>query len=285
MRSNILFILLLVISVCSCVDTINLDLPEKDKRLVIEGLLTNQDTSYTVKLSKTSKYTSTYYASSTPEYGATIIISDNQGNMDTLKQTSIGIYQTDPVHMRGVIGRSYKIDIFTQDGKHYTSTPEEMLAVPKIDSIYFERDYNDVKSGYTSYKNTIYLDWWDPGNVSNYYLHHFSYFWDQKWHDESQWNTIFNDNLFNGQHIKKYVASKEYDGKNFKVRISRYSLSKNAYEFWNLLFQQLYPQDDGIVSTSVPLIGNLYNVKDQNDYVLGYFQISALDVKEIFIDR
>ena len=53
----------------------------------------------------------------------------------------------------------------------------------------------------------------------------------------------------------------------------------------NLLDQQLYPPDDGVVSSSVPLIGNVYNIENPDDYALGYFQVSGKDVAQVYINR
>lgn len=283
MNVKLLLICFTVMCLFSCVNVINLDLPEKDKRLVIEGLITDQDTVYTVKLTKTTKYSYTYNSSAETESGALVIISDNSGNIDTLRETQSGIYQTNPVNFIGMAGQRYTLDIYTKGGKHYTSDPEEMIAVPKIDSIYYERDHSDVHVKYNAYKNTIYLNWQDPPGVSNYYLHHVSYFWNNMWHDENQWNIVFNDNLINGQYLKKYTAITEWDTYGFYLRITRYSLTKRAYEFWNLLYQQIYPQDDGIVTTSVPLIGNVYNVENPDDFALGYFQVSAKAEARVYI--
>ena len=41
----------------SCEEVINLDLPERAPRLVVDGLITNDTASYSIKLTKTSKYT------------------------------------------------------------------------------------------------------------------------------------------------------------------------------------------------------------------------------------
>lgn len=269
----------------SCVDVINLDLPEKDKRLVIEGLVTNQDTSYTVKLTRTAKYSFTYNDAVEKEDGALVMITDDVGNIDTLSETDMAIYQTNPAHFKGMVGRTYKLDIYTKAGKHYTSTPEKMVSVPKIDSIYYERDLTDRPYSNSSYKNTIYINWQDQPDVPNYYLHHWSYFWNGKWHDESQWNKVFNDNLIDGQYLKKYIANVEWDGYGFYVRITRYSLTKQAYEFWNLLKQQVNPEDDGVVTTSAPLIGNVFNAENPDDFALGYFQVSAVSVAQVYVEH
>jgi len=284
MRISIFCISILSTLLFSCVDVINLDLPEKDKRLVIEGLITDWDTVYTIRLTKTTKYNYKINNATETENGATVVISDNAGKSDTLLETQSGIYRTNPNHIRGTIGLSYKLDIYTLSGKHYISIPEVLTEAPKIDSLYFEKDYKDKYSDY-AFKNYVYLDWKDPAGIPNYYLHHMSYYWGNTWHTENEWSSIATDNTFDGKYLKKYLISSEYDGYNFFIRVTRYSLSKKAFEFWDLLNQQLYPRDDGIVNSNVPLLGNVYNADNPDDFTLGYFQVSGKTVSQVYVDR
>jgi len=51
-----------------------------------------------------------------------------------------------------------------------------------------------------------------------------------------------------------------------------------------LLQEQTQP-DDITVNSNVPLIGNVYNVNNPDDYALGYFQVSAITSKTIYIGQ
>jgi hypothetical protein len=84
--------------------------------------------------------------------------------------------------------------------------------------------------------------------------------------------------------LKKENITESYGGKNWKFKLSQYSLTKKAYDFWNLVHEQTQ-SGDNYSNSSVPLIGNVYNVDNPDDYALGYFQVSALATKEIYIDR
>jgi hypothetical protein len=81
------------------------------------------------------------------------------------------------------------------------------------------------------------------------------------------------------------LAVSEYDGVYFYVKVNLYSLSKSNYDFWNLLYQQAYPNNDEDVNASVPLVGNIFNVNNPDDYAIGYFQVSATSSKQIYINR
>jgi hypothetical protein len=279
------YISILILAIAfSCTKSIDLDLPLRNPRLVVEGIITNEDTSYTVKLSNTTKYKYSYdKAAINYETGATVVISDNIGNYDTLKENPAGIYTSNPSHLKGTIGRNYYLDILTKDGRHYQSKPETMLNVPKIDSIYFTRNRNDHSPTYPSaYRYTVYIKLQDPKNLDNYYMQITSYYWNNTWQAKSQWNTIFNDFSIDGRLINK-IADQGYSNGTFFVKVNLYALNKSNYDFWNTLYQQRYSNQDGEVDLLVPLVGNIFNVNDPNDYAIGYFQVSATSSSMVYV--
>ena len=280
-------VVLALIVLYGCEKKIELDVPLKDVRLIVDGLITDQDTAYYVKLSRTSKYNFTFDSAKVEwESGARVIIADNAGNKDTLDEIASGIYRSDPLRIKGLAGRFYNIDIVTKAGAHFQSEPEGMIQVPPIEAIYFDRNSDD-RPAFTSraYRYTVYLDWHDPAAVANYYLHDISYYWGNSWHDEIGYSSIFTDKFFNGQHMKGWEATSGYGESLFYIRINRYSLSKKAYLFWNLANDQTENSDDGSSNTSVPLIGNVYNADNPDEYALGYFLVSAKSSAAVYINR
>ena len=277
--------IIIVISACEKIET--LDLPETDNRLVVESIISTEDLSYTVKLTRTQKYSFTYdTASIKHEKGAKVVISDNTGIVDTLKEISTGIFQTHKGIIKGEVGRNYNIDIISSDGKHYKSDPEKMLAAPKIDSIYFDRDYSDkYKYNQNAYRYNVYIDWHDPKDEKNYYMFVISYFWNGIWQQQYQWNWIMNDYQTDGHFYKKVKVVSDYGQKYFSVKINLYALQKNNYDYWRILYDQKWTSFDGYVNNTVPLIGNIYNTNDPNDYAIGYFQVSGTSVAMIYIGR
>jgi hypothetical protein len=283
-RVNIIFAIILF-AITSCEKVIEVDLPETDKRLVVEGIISNEPGIFTVKLSRTQKYKFIYDSASIKyESGAKVIISDDAGQIDTLREASTGIFKTHSNITKGKIGRSYHIDIFTNDGKHYKSKPEEMIASPEIDTMYYYRIYSDkLKSG--AYRCDVYIDWQDPVEEQNYYMFVVSYNWNGIWQQQYQWNWLLNDNLTNGLYYKKTKVISEYDGKFFSIKINLYALQKDNYDYWRIMNEQKWTNIDGYINNTVPLVGNIFNADDPYDYAIGYFQVSATSTKTVYVDR
>lgn len=283
MNHFLLFIACFII-LSSCEKVIPLDTRQSTPRLVVEGLITNEDTSYFIKISRTSSYNFHYNASNIQfETGAMVIVSDNIGTIDTLLEVSPGNYKTSLI--KGTIGNAYRLEILTSDGQHYRSDPEEMLATPPIDSIYFERDYNDHGMNNDVHKFYSFIDWKDPANEENYYLRTFTYYWNDAWHDNIEWKWVTSDKYFDGLNMKKYSVGQGYGGTNWYIKMDQYSLTKRAYDFWLIVQEQTTNTNKDLTNISAPLIGNIQNVNDPDDYVLGYFQISAKVSESLYINK
>lgn len=284
---NSLFVFALLIC-ASCTKEINLDLPETDNRLVVEGIISNEAGPYLVKLSRTQKYSFIYNSDSIKyEKGAMVILSDDTGSTDTLKEISTGIFQTHNNKISGQVGRSYHIDIFTADSVHYKSQPELMLAAPKIDSIYFDRNYSDTYNGNpNSYRLNVYIDWHEPEGKLNYYMFVISYYWNHTWQQQYQYNYLMNDNLKNGHFYQKMKVVSSYANIYFSLKVNIYALQKRNYDYWNIMFVQKQSNEiNGYVNNTVPLVGNILNVSDPNDYAIGYFQVSGTSAATVYINR
>lgn len=113
----------------SCEKEIDVDLHSAEPKLVIEGLI-SQNTLATVKLTMSKDFNSDN--TFTPVEGAIVVISDNDGNSETLKIDTSGVYKA--VNLRGVPGRTYNLKV-SVDGQVYTSTSTMSANIVKIDSI------------------------------------------------------------------------------------------------------------------------------------------------------
>jgi hypothetical protein len=71
----------------------------------------------------------------------------------------------------------------------------------------------------------------------------------------------------------------------YSILIKQYSLTQQAYDYWENVKEQL--EGAGSIFSPPPsqIIGNVYNIDDDTELVLGYFQVSAVREKRFFIAR
>jgi hypothetical protein len=113
---------------------------ENEEMLVVEGMITDQKEVNTIKLSKSLPLWKNQNAKALK--GCKVWISDDLGEIDSLKESFVGIYVTNPATFQGTIGRKYTLHILTTPAYgslSYESFPMEMKPVPKMDRIYYEK--------------------------------------------------------------------------------------------------------------------------------------------------
>lgn len=114
-----------------CQKVIDIDLNETEPRLVVEGWVYNDNGPHIVELTQTTSY---FKPEGSPRVsGASVIITDNMGQADTLVETQPGRYETG--HLQGIAGRTYSLQVI-QDGKEYKASTY-LAPVVAIDSLSF----------------------------------------------------------------------------------------------------------------------------------------------------
>lgn len=153
--------LVLLLTSTACEKVLDVDLNETDPKIVIEAVVTNTDYAW-VKLS----WTTNYYDTALPEKinNAIVVVSDNEGNMDTLDLLDKGFYKSSRI--KGVEGRIYFLTVQV-DGKEYKS--QSLLpGLAPIDSLSYQYYPGGDLLHEEGYYPTIYFK--DPKNSEDYYM-------------------------------------------------------------------------------------------------------------------
>ncbi len=313
----LIIVLLFFLLVPSCIDPIDFSKGNDSKELVVDGLITNEPGPYTVYLTRTSAYNAFTYINESVE-GAIVTISDDMGNSETLTETSIGIYKTAHDGMRGLSGREYKLEIKTSDGQQYMSRPEWLNAVPNIDSVYYEKgqqeELDDDNRLITFEGFQVYMDTRDPEDINNFYRlawagTHEIRTQPLKYKEglisvprdccETCWVTdvpgqidVFDDAFYDGNQItkrpvtfvriKKDAVGRHFRGK-YHVEVRQLSLSKEAYDYWLFIQNQMISAGSIFDPPPAAIVGNIKNVNEPETTVFGYFGASAVSKKSFFI--
>jgi hypothetical protein len=304
---------LILVAAASCIDPYTLNLKNYKSLLVVEGLITNENSSYKIKL-----YRTTSQENSVPEKvtDANLYIADNAGVQTHLKNCGDGSYMTDSATFTGVIGNVYTLQILTSDGKEYKSEPCTMIPVAGIASVYYEKgeELSGSQAGTLS-GIKVFLNTGDASGMNLYFRWEFEEVW--KFISPSPPRYIYIDdstilpiNVVNDLCFKRN-ASEEIltnsilpGGENtiskeqiqfippvisdrltyeYSIEIKQYSVSKKEFDFWNNLKKVNESGGDIFDSQPYPVISNIRNVNDAGEMVLGYFEVSAIEKKRIFI--
>jgi hypothetical protein len=300
-----IFFLSLLFILNSCISQFVPEIQEDKELVVVEGIISDQPVAYTIKLSK-SLPLGLKKNIPKPMKGCIVSISDDQGKSFNVKETVAGMYITDPTKFIGVIGRSYTLHINTgtTGGNHnYESLPLEMKKVPPIDSIYYEKVAIGNNEIYTKASEgaQIYLNTHDPTNNCKFYRWEFSETWE--FHLPNDYTVpnnicwisansglinVKNTSVLGESRIIKYPltfisSSTDRLAWKYSILVNQYSLNEVEYTYWEKL-QTMSEQVGGlydITPSSIP--SNIRSIDDPTEVVLGFFSVSAVSSKRIFI--
>jgi hypothetical protein len=312
MKRRVLIYAYLWLAAClvvSCVTEFQPDAVSIPPSLIVEGQITDQPGPYTVKLTRTADYS--YKSLNLLETGATVIISDNVGNQETLKESSGGTYQTSIGGIRGVAGRSYKLTVQTKTGKRYESEAELLKVAPPILKLYYE--YTKESGGLTPAKNqgwNVYIDTKDPEESGNFYRWNWTHYeftevcfkrevpngtltglgcCSSCWDITRCYNCISvnSDANINGKAIsRQFIMRVPYKSKGrYYLEVQQQAISKGAYAFWKSV-RGLVNNTGGLFDAAPSTVqGNIRCVSDTSQLAYGYFGATGLSEQYINVDR
>jgi hypothetical protein len=301
-KKHYIKILLISLLLSSCVKQFIPQVGENKELLVVQGLITDQQETDTIKLSKSLPFGQV--SDARPVIGSKVSISDDLGNYFGLKEIKNGTYITNASNFKGVPGRYYTLHISTNSGNsnlNYESSPVEMKSVPPIDSLYYEKVV--VEQPYENFKGIdacqIYLNTHDPTDNCKYYRWDYSETWKLRLLFDVPNQTCWITNKSNAINIKSTAAFNEARidklpvnyitnatdrlKTRYSILVNQYSLNEDEYNYWTKI-QNVAVQVGGLydyIPSSIP--SNITCIENPGEKVLGFFSVSAKSSKRIFI--
>jgi len=313
-----IFAFLFLVAAASCIDPYKPNIKNYDSLLVVEGLITNENSAYKINLHRTTKE-----KTSVPEIvsDANVYITDSDGIKIHLQNAGDGSYKTDSTSFTGVVGKKYTLQILTSDGKEYKSEECTMLPIAGIDRVYYEK--GEEISGNLGESSTglkILLNSADATGMNQHFRWTYEEAWkfllpnpqrykclmvldketylfeqvpDVKeicWRENQSEEIITNSiqagktNYINNQEIQ-FIDPVKSDRltQQYSILVKQYSISDKEYDFWNNLKKVGAAGGDIFDSQPYQVISNIHNINNVREMVLGYFEVSAVSRKRIYI--
>lgn len=313
MTIRLYILLALIVGASSCVEEFQPELDEFENLLVVDGNINNNQGPYTIKLSISSGLE---IIAPEPVSSATVTILEENGVSEILTEISPGTYQTAVGGIKGVIGNNYKL-LVSVNGNQY-ETEYELLKAPtpieSVDAVVEYRAFSDAPDevpGYQFYVNSEtspyeqdYYLWTMEGTYkyeSNLLIHYVFEGTLKEFDDVDSLKTCFRsyrigevftantDNLsvpkVSAQPLHFLPATDKKLTIRYSMLTKQYSVSKKAYDFWHAIEQQ--SSNGGSLYSAQPyqVKGNLKNINDPNEPVLGYFIVAGVSENRVFVNK
>ena len=310
-RASILFICTLL---AGCVDPYYPEIEDNQESLVVEALITDQPGWQVIYLSRSSPVNEKGTHAETDAY---VSVSDDLGRSTEFIEQDPGAYYSWMTAGELGTGISYWLNIVTSNGEVYESETEMFPSPsPAIDSVYWEfetegtsdrteslngiRFYLDLEAEADQGRNLRWelVETWEyyAANPIDYYYDGILHEWPDSFSYHTCWNTGKIDQIYTAttnnaesNTIKGFpmnFVSEESSRlqSRYSLQVLQYSLNDEAYDFWKQIEEQnqesggIYERQPGYIS------GNMYNMNNQEEYVLGFFNLCPVSEKRIFLD-
>jgi len=310
-------IVILFLVLCDgCIEPFEPEIEEENEVLVIDGKITDSEGIQTIIVSRSSPYNSPRFQ---PVSGCVVRVEDDSGDGITFPENEDGVYQTylEPGFM--TVGKAYKLLIFTPDEHSYESDYDSLLSCAPINSLNYKvevqgtsnpqvnyygiRFYADTKGSPEDSRNYM----WTFEETWEYIAYHpIQYIWDGRvLHDYTPFLHGFKICYLTSRLENFQVGSSNLMGTNeirqqplhfvsnqtprlqdkYSLLVNQHSLSHEAFQYWEKISAQ--SGDTGGLFETQPSSsrGNIYNVNDPDERVLGYFFASQVQEKRISVSE
>lgn len=268
---NTIFILMITgLTLSSCTEIIDIDINSSDPEIVVEATIGENEFAE-VAISRSIGLNEA--VSFQPVENATVTISDQNGNRETLTEITAGIYVS--TTLVGETGKKYSLQI--QAGEHNISSVSTIPGHVPIDSFKVE---NSIYPGggppvFPGQKAPFYeikVNYTDPVNEKNYYR--FILYVNDKPQPN---NYIYDDRLTNGNAQETFmIIYNENLGDGDKIKVEMQCIDKLVYDY----FSSISNAGGGPGGSSTP--ANPYT--NLTGTVLGYFSAHTVERKEFELE-
>jgi hypothetical protein len=301
-----------------CTEPYEIETVDYENVLVVESTITNELKPQIVKLSRTSTLENPQIL--LENYATVTVRGDNGENFSFSQDSETGFYVSNQA-FSAQPNVSYSLNIKTQDGKTYSSSPVILPPAVEIDEVYGERIVNneDNKDGVQVLVNTE-----DPTGNAKYFRYEYEETYkivapypspytaeiinfDDEWYTyevilsprepeiicyttenstgiNQTATTEFNENRvfrFPVKYLSKFDAKMQT---RYSILVKQYVQSLEAYTFYKIVKE--LGNVESLLSQGQPgyVAGNMVSDTNSDEKVLGFFEASSMTSKRIYFN-
>jgi hypothetical protein len=306
------FFLMLLVFVTGCIEPFDVTYENDTSNVVVTGSITDQVPAR-VEIARPAETNHTRVSGIRKVTGATVTLSDDLGFQEVLQETSKGIYQG---VTKGIVGRSYHIEVTLPDDSQIKSTPQLLKPCPSIDKLELEQVSfgnpisENIKVEVIGLNLNIHVDRKDTvshfykWSIGGTYEMYTAYNMQGKLcktidskNDSKPCYVSYLDytNFTLGESVSKdadliskklkFLSPNSTYLYGHSLEVSQYSMTKDAFDYWS----KVEGQQKGVGSVFDPppaqIIGNLRFIDDKQSNVMGFFEASSVKKRRVFLDR
>ncbi|MFC2081090.1 DUF4249 domain-containing protein [Bacteroidota bacterium] len=319
--SKLLSICIILLCTVSCIERFHPDIKERVDKLVINGSITDRPGWHYVEVSRASPYNEPGFI---PVEGCVVRVEDENGQGVTYSEYQPGVHRADLNESFLGVNKAYKLFVYTPDGEEYQSEYDPLLPCPPIDSLYYQIEWRETENPDVTYPGIqFYVDVKGKADDSRNFLWKLEETFEYrapyiiqyiktdvevlgtptpiltinppidilsrcyktnsiaKIHVASTRQLVINE-------INEYPLNFVGAGPQLKIKyglvVKQYSLSDDAFLYWEKM-NNMMSETGGLYEKQPERSdGNIYNVNDEEERILGFFYASQ-EREKLFITK
>ncbi|PVX45207.1 uncharacterized protein DUF4249 [Flavobacterium sp. 103] len=308
MLNGFVFLLLSCFLLNGCTEPYILETNTYEEALVVEATITNELKKQEITLTKTARFEDKEIQI---EKGAKVFITDNTGIQYDFKEESGKYIST--TEFQAVSGKEYRLNIKTSDGRSFESSTETLTPINPMQEVKAAVETKDSIRGVGIRVNSF-----DPTNTAKYYRYEYEETYKiiaPKWVPSKSIATseitigiipnptntricystkkntellLTNTNNLNEARLNflvRFISNQNYIiTHRYSILVKQYVESLASFTYYTTLKKLsgsgsiLYPTQPGFIN------GNIKAVNNENDKILGYFDVASVSTKRIYFN-
>lgn len=304
---------LVFICCASCTQPIDIGVdPNPNVQLVVEGSVNDVDDVFTIRLRTSSTFDGVEV--NTLGVNAQVQIVSGASEIIHLREVFPGIYNTDTAALRGRVGESYTLNIQLANGETYTSTAETIPQPVNIGQGRAEavelRGISDDRIPFVEYSHNVFAqlenttdDHFVRVSAAGWARLQIDYplcggftggangpagptaCWARRDPITNQINTVTNQAI-TGSAYEVLADNVPFDFKGpYIADLFARAMSPEAFAYWELAKAQINRAGGVFDPPFAPVVGNIRNINNPDEVVLGYFHAYAQTSTRVCFDR
>jgi hypothetical protein len=298
---------ILLLFLCSgCIKEIVYEVGNKEDRLVIYGVLSDQPGRHIFRITRTNAFEK--QADANPVTGASLYVADSKSRKYPFVELGSGSYLFQDTLFRALAGETYYLDVVIPNVGHYRSDVEVMPAPISMDSTVAKAIREGIDTRLHIFVNTripsdprgVYLRWkttrvWrrtsvDFGLLTGDFFRNpppvVCYMTEDP---EPNAIRIFGSKRRDAFDLKSQeVLNMNNDDKFYErnvFEVIQYRISEKNHDYWVNL-NKVTNQSGTIFDPPPAMVqGNIYNFDDPKLSTLGYFELAAVDTAHVRVEQ
>ncbi len=307
-----LLALVLVLQI-GCVQPFEIDEgSNSNPQLVVEGFVNDVEDVFSVRLRTSSTFDGVEV--NTLGVNAQVQITNSANEITHLREVSPGLYRTDTAALQGRVGEAYTLNIQLANGETYTSTTETIPQPVNVSQGRAEavevRGLTDDRIPFVEFSHNVFAQ------LENTEEDHFvrvvtagwarvqidyplcggfdgssngpagsTICWSRRNPVNSTINTVTNQ-VVSGSKYEVLADNVPFDFRDAYVAdVFANAMSPTAFAYWELAKTQISRAGGLFDPPFAPVVGNIRNVNDPDEVVLGYFHAYAQTSTRVCFDR